>query len=46
MFEYETYTEVRERIPCFIEEVYNKKDCIPPWDICPQKNLKIQIIKK
>ena len=25
MFEYETYTEVLERIPYFIEEVYNKK---------------------
>ena len=25
MFEYETYAEVRERIPYFIEEVYNKK---------------------
>ena len=25
MFEYETYAEVLERIPYFIEEVYNKK---------------------
>ncbi|GAH07639.1 unnamed protein product, partial [marine sediment metagenome] len=25
MFEYETYTEVLERIPYFIEEVYNRK---------------------
>jgi len=25
MFEYETYTEVLERTPYFIEEVYNKK---------------------
>ena len=25
MFEYETYAEVLERIPYFIEEVYNRK---------------------
>lgn len=25
MFEYETYNDVLERIPYFIEEVYNKK---------------------
>ena len=25
MFEYETYREVLERIPYFIEEVYNRK---------------------
>jgi putative transposase len=25
MFEYDTYTEILNRIPYFIEEVYNKK---------------------
>lgn len=41
MFEYETYEDVLERIPYFIEEVYNKKDCILHWAICSRKNLKM-----
>ncbi|GAH27689.1 unnamed protein product [marine sediment metagenome] len=39
MFEYETYREVLEKIPYFIEEVYNRKRLhstlgyIPPEDL-------------
>jgi transposase InsO family protein len=46
MFEYETYAEVLERIPYFIEEVYNRKRLHSSLGICPRKNLKILIMKK
>jgi len=41
MFEYETYAEVLERIPYFIEEVYNKKRLHSSLGYMPRKNLKI-----
>jgi len=34
MFSYGTYDEVKDRIPYFIEEIYNKKDCIFHLAIC------------
>jgi len=41
MFEYETYTEVLERIAYFIEEVYNTKRLHSSLGYMPPKNLKI-----
>ena len=49
MFEYETYTEVRERIPYFIEEVYNKKRLhsslgyMPPEEFENTNNEKVKV---
>ena len=44
MFEYETYTEVLERIPYFTLQVYNKKRLHSSLS-CPHKNLNIDLTK-
>ena len=41
MFEYETYAEVLEKIPYFIEEVYNRKRLHSSLGYMPRKDLKI-----
>lgn len=40
MRNYETYLDVIENLPYFIEEVYNKKDFIRAWDMFHRKSLK------
>ncbi len=35
---YETYDDVIERLPHFIEEVYNKNDYIRLWGTYPRRN--------
>lgn len=35
---YETYDDVIERLPHFMEEVYNKNDCIRLWGTYPRRN--------
>jgi Integrase core domain len=39
LFEYQHLAEARQRIGQFIEEVYKKNDCTPPWDTARQPNL-------
>ncbi|MBA7510565.1 hypothetical protein ES705_02550 [subsurface metagenome] len=45
MFEYETFSDVIDKIPYFIEEVYNKKGYILYWTIMALKSLNINLIK-
>lgn len=40
MGNYETYLDVVENLPFFIEEVYNKKDCTRVLNTFHLKNLK------
>jgi hypothetical protein len=42
---YETYDDVIQRIPHFIEEVYHTNDCILPWGyLAPiEYEMKIQL---
>jgi putative transposase len=37
---YETYDDVRQRVPHFIEECITPNGCIQPWGIYPQTNTK------
>lgn len=41
LWEYETYQDVIDRIPYFIEDVYNRKRLHSSLAICLQKNLNI-----
>jgi putative transposase len=46
MWDYETHADVVERLPYFIEEVYNitERGCILPLAICLRKNLRINYL--
>ena len=46
MFSYETYKEVTDRIPYFIEEVYNKKRLHPSLGYMPPEEFENIIINK
>ncbi len=43
---YETFADVAERLPRFIEEVYNASGCTQPLAIDRQKNLKPQLAQQ
>ena len=45
LWEYETFQDVMERIPYFIEDVYDTKR-LHSWTICPRKSLNIYLLKK
>ena len=45
LWEYETYDDVIDRIPYFIEDVYNTKDSILHLAICHLRNLRIYLLK-
>jgi transposase InsO family protein len=45
LWQYETYDDVTERVPNFIEDMYNRKRPYPLWLIGLQRNMRVYDLK-